>query len=205
MKLSILIPSLQNRSKQRTELINCLMCQLGNEVYHYTYEYDNHIVDTFTNGIVEIVSDIDNKEVSTGEKRNRLLNRSIGDYVVFIDDDDDIENYYIEQLLIATKSNADCFAINGIMTTDGAKEIKWRISKDYQNITIKENGKDLYLRKTNHIAPVKREIALKIGFPNKSNAEDKAYSDGINKYLNSEHIIKMPLYHYKYSTKNKEY
>jgi hypothetical protein len=125
--------------------------------------------------------------------------------ILIIDDDDDIPNYYVEKMLNACLQGADCVAINGSMTTDGAKEIKWRISKDYENVTIKENGADLYLRKTNHITAVKREIALKCPFPDKSNAEDKAYSDAINKYLKTEFTINEPMYTYRYSTKNKEY
>lgn len=173
------------------------------ESYDYYGANFSHIL-TYNNEL-EIIIDIDSKQVTTGEKRNRLVSAAKGDYVIFIDDDDEVPNYYIKELLKACESNADCFAINGKMTTDGAKEIKWRLSKDYENITIKENGVDVYLRKTNHITAVKREIALKCLFPNKSNAEDKSYSDAINKFLKSEFVISLPMYHYKFSTKNKEY
>lgn len=205
MKISILIPSLWSRKEQKTQLVYSLISQLGDTCYHYDEVGENYTREIYTNGVCEVIIDIDNKQVSTGEKRNRLVNAAKGEYVIFIDDDDEVPNYYIEQLLIAASSGVDCFAINGKMTTDGAKEIKWRLSKDYENVTIKENGVDVYLRKTNHITAVKREIALKCPFPNKSNAEDKSYSDAINKFLKSEFVISLPMYHYKFSTKNKEY
>lgn len=169
-------------------------------------DYDNNItILKYHNFDVEIIVYSDNKKITTGEKRNRLLKIAKGKYVIYIDDDDEVPNYYINELKKACDLDSDCFAINGKMTTDGQKEIKWRLSKDYDNVTIKENGVDVYLRKTNHITAVKRELALLAPFPNKSNAEDKGYSDALNPFLKTEYKIELPMYHYKFSTKNKEY
>lgn len=204
MKISILIPSLVSRKENLKNLLSILLPQIGD----YDLEMidnDNYLIRRYFNSEVEIIVYIDNKQVTTGEKRNRLVNSAKGEYIIFIDDDDEVPTYYIKELLKAYESNADCFAINGKMTTDGAKEIKWRLSKDYENVTIKENVVDVYLRKTNHITAVKRELALLAPFPNKSNAEDKSYSDAINKFLKSEFVISLPMYWYKFSTKNKEY
>lgn len=187
MTLSILICSLENRSVLLNELLDSLKSQIGNNKH------------------VEILTSIDSKQSTTGFKRNALLHQAKGDYIVFIDDDDCVADYYIKEMLKGCESGLDCIAINGNMTTNGSNSIDWRLSKDYQNVTIKENGKDVYLRKTNHITAVKRSIAIKVGFPNKSNAEDKAYSDGINHLLKTEYKIEKPMYTYRYSTFNKEY
>jgi len=205
MKISILIPSLVSRQNELSELINSLKSQLSKQPKISFIVKENYTAIKMTSDDFEIIIDIDNKQVSTGEKRNRLVKEAIGDYIIMIDDDDEIPPYYIEQLLIAAESDADCFAISGNMTTDGMNEIKWRLSKDYENVTVKENGIDVYLRKTNHITAVKRELALLAPFPDKSNAEDKGYSDSVNKFLKSEFVISLPMYHYRYSTKNKEY
>lgn len=140
---------------------------------------------------------------STGAKRQQLLDQSKGDYIVFIDADDWVPDYYIREMLIGCGSGKDCFAINGIMTTNGAKETRWFISKDYENKNVIEDGELIYYRHTNHITAVKRDIALAAGFPDKSNAEDKWYSDRL--VLNSEYKIDLPMYHYRYSTHNKQY
>jgi GT2 family glycosyltransferase len=152
---------------------------------------------------VEVLTFIDNKENTTGFKRQRLIERAKGEYVIFIDDDDWIEPHYIEELLKAAESNADCFAINGIMIYDGQRRVKWKLSKDNQNQDVHENGELIYLRRTNHITAVKRSIALAAGFPDKSNAEDKAYSERLN--LASEHLIEKPMYQYRYQSHDKEY
>jgi len=46
---------------------------------------------------------------------------------------------------------------------------------------------------------------LQAGFPDKSNAEDGWYSNRLKGLLNSEYYIEKPVYHYKFSTHNKEY
>lgn len=140
---------------------------------------------------------------TTGSKRQKLLQESTGEYVVFIDADDWVPEYYVDEMLRACASGCDCVAINGIMTTDGAHEVKWYLSKDMQNRDVIDNGRTVYHRHTNHITAVKREIALRAGFPDKSNAEDKYYSDRLQ--LMTEFKIDKPMYHYKFTTHNKQY
>jgi glycosyltransferase involved in cell wall biosynthesis len=183
MKLSVLIRSLESRKDKLTELLNHLYKQATNEV--------------------EILFEIDNKEITSGAKANKLLSRAIGKYVVFIDDDDWVADYYVEEMLKACDSGADCFAINGFYSIDGGHQTKWRLSKDNTDRDTYENGELVYLRHTNHITAVKREIALVHGFPDKSNAEDKWYSERLK--LETEYKIEPPMYWYRYSTRNKEY
>lgn len=204
MKISILIPTIPSRESSLNNLLKILLPQMSTFTSSKDY-YNNITILKYHNFDIEIIVCSDEKKITTGEKRNRLLKIAKGKYIVYIDDDDEVPNYYIREMLKACDSDSDCFAINGKMTTDGQKEIKWRLSKDYDNITIKENGVDVYLRKTNHITGVKRELALLAPFPNKSNAEDKGYSDALNPFLKTEYKIELPMYHYKFSTKNKEY
>lgn len=190
MTLSILICSLQSRHAQLQELLNELQRQCA----------EIHATD------VEVLTNFDNKEKTTGTKRNELLQAATGKYIIFIDDDDWPEPCYVRELLNAATSDADCFAMNGWITTNGVNRIDWRLSKNYENRTITENGHKLvYLRKTNHITGVKRELALLAGFPDKSNAEDKAYSDKVAPLCKTEFQILPMMYHYRFTTHNKEY
>ena len=186
MKLSVLICSLESRTSLLLKLEQHLKYQIGGR-----WEQ------------VEVLTYVDNKEHSTGFKRQWLLNKAIGDYVVFIDDDDWVYDCYIDEMLLACESGADCFAINGIMTTDGHHETKWYLSKDFKNEDRREGNKTVYYRHTNHITGVKRSIALAAGFPDKSNAEDKHYSDRL--HLRTEYKIEKPMYHYQFSAHNKSY
>lgn len=188
MKLSILIPV----TTKDEALFNILHAHLVKLINGRDVEIKYHITNTQLNG-----------GPSTGSKRQGLLLQATGDYVVFIDADDWVYDCYIDEMLKACESGADCFAINGIMTTDGQLETKWYLSKDYKNEDRRENGKLVYYRHTNHITAVKRVIALHAGFPDKSNAEDKFYSDRL--ILTSEYKIEPPMYWYRFTTKNKQY
>lgn len=188
MILSILIPVIPIYEARFNELYNHLLNQVkGREV---------EILYTISKPQIE-------GGISTGQRRQDLLLKSKGKYIVFIDSDDWVYEYYIDEMLQACNSDADCFAINGIMTTDGQHETKWYLSKDYKNHDAREGNKMVYYRHTNHITAVKREIALDAGFPDKSNAEDKHYSDRL--VLKTEYKIEKPMYWYRFSKFNKSY
>ena len=62
---------------------------------------------------VEILVEMNNKEITTGAKRNLLLKKARGDYICFIDDDDRVSKDYIVKILEAIKSNPDCCSLEG--------------------------------------------------------------------------------------------
>jgi len=148
---------------------------------------------------IEILWD-SRKDINIGKKRNDLLQKAKGDFIVYIDDDDLVSEKYVELIVNCIKSNPqiDCIGINGIITTNGVNEKKWYISKEYKT-WYEENH--IYYRTPNHISPVKREIALKVGFPEKDFSEDFEYSVGILPYLEKECLIPEPIYHYKFNHK----
>ncbi|HKW48705.1 MAG TPA: glycosyltransferase family A protein, partial [Gemmatimonadaceae bacterium] len=65
---------------------------------------------------VEILVD-DRKDVTIGEKRQALLERALGHFIAFIDDDDSVAYNYIFRIIHALKTepDADCVALNGII------------------------------------------------------------------------------------------
>ena len=186
MKLSILICSLE----QRKQLLELLVRELEKQVSLAK-----------ARGKVEILTDIDRGEKIIGQKRNDLLNRAKGDYIVFIDDDDWVYPCYVKEILKALKTNPDSLAICGHMTTDGANQEQWFISIEHE--WVRTNG--IYYRFPNHITPVKREHALKVKFPTINCHEDYQYGLGLRGHLKTEVKIEEPVYHYRYSTKNKSY
>ena len=72
MKLSILIPTLPNR----IIMFANMFANLSKQAEQFP-------------GEVEILSDDRGREITTGEKRNALLERAQGEYTVFVDDDDE--------------------------------------------------------------------------------------------------------------------
>ena len=138
-------------------------------------------------------------ECTTGRKRNHLLTLSKGKYVVFIDDDDEIVENYIELILDALEQqpDVDCVGMRGYITFDGGNRKDWSISMHhkYWHETPQE-----YCRTPNHISPVKRQIAMIAKFPETSYGEDMEYSKRILPHIKSEIFINEYLYHYKFIT-----
>lgn len=186
MILSILIPTLPERVVYLTTLIK---------------DINHQIIIRGVQDQIEIITD-DRKEVTTGEKRNFLLKKSIGDYTWFIDDDDEIYPYSIAEVFNACKKGSDVIGINGMMTTDGKDPIDFEIRLGHPYEKSLRNGKTIYLRFPNHITPMRREYAIKELFPHKNTFEDFEWADKIRKsgHLKTQTIIDKHIYHYKFRT-----
>ena len=172
-KLSILITTLDSRQKLFEPLKNNLRAQITPEV--------------------EVLISRDKGESSIGAKRNSLLNSATGEYISFVDDDDNVSETYVAKILKAIKDNPDCVGIEGIITLNDIGPRKFIHSLKYKHWF--EEG-EIYYRFPNHLNPVKREIALKVMFPDISNQEDRAYSYKIQELLKTETYIDEPIYYY---------
>lgn len=188
MILSILIPTLPERKHFLAEMMANIIKQIALL----------NVQDK-----VEVLIDDRGREFTTGTKRNSLLEKASGKYTWFVDDDDFIWEYSIEEILKAAQRNPDVMAINGIMTTDNTNPIQWFIALGNEYCARQKNGKEIYLRFPNHITPMKREHAIKVKFPDKTVFEDYDWAKTLRDagYLKSQVIIERPLYHYKCRTK----
>jgi glycosyltransferase involved in cell wall biosynthesis len=182
MKLSILICTLP----ERQVMFDVLKAKLMGQLFKLPEFKDQ----------VEICS-ATNIKMTTGALRNDLLKMAKGDFVVFIDDDDDVDSDYVKEIMTVIKDNPniDCIGINGLITFDGDKGKPWSISIKHGHW---HETDEMYLRTPNHISPVRRSIALKAKFPDISYGEDMEYSKRILPMCKKEACIDKPLYHYKY-------
>ncbi len=185
MTLSVLICTIQGREGYLTRLLQELVQQKAKLPVQITDE-------------VEIIVESDNGAMSTGRKRNYLIGKSTGKYIVFVDDDDMIAPTYIADILEAAQKNPDVIVFNGIMTTNGKDERKWYISREY-GYEAKDGA---YYRYPNHIVPVRREIAVKFPFQDIKIGEDYLYATAMHnaKVLQTEVKIEKELYHYQFRT-----
>ena len=183
-ELSILILTLPTRIDSYSNLIRTLNQQV----------IENNLLDK-----VQILSLCDTKEISVGEKRNILLNKSIGKYVCFIDDDDLISSDYLIKLTSAISSNADVVTFCGDYVENG-QTTPFSISTIHRG---NYNHPNLFYRLPNHLCPVKREIAVSCLFTDKNYGEDSDYAERINQHIKNEFHIQDKLYFYMYdSTKS---
>ena len=180
-ELSILILTLPTRIDSYARLIKSLNLQV----------IQNNLINK-----VQILTLCDTKEISVGEKRNILLNKSSGRYVCFIDDDDEISPDYLIKIILALESNSDVITFCGDYVENNLRTA-FSISIVHRG---NYNHPNIFYRLPNHLCPVKREIALSCQFTDKNFGEDSDYADKINKYIKNEFHIQDKLYFYMYDS-----
>ena len=175
MKLSILICSLPDRMSRASVLIEKLCAQAEGKQ-------------------VEVLYLGDNKSMSTGEKRNRLVGIARGEYVEFVDDDDDVAEDYVDQQLAVIDLPLKPDVIN-FQVIYHCRDFKRPVlySLDYVK---DQNLPDKFLRIPNHLMCIKRSLARIVPYPDTSFGEDAEYARGIWRHLITEYQINKVLYHY---------
>ncbi len=179
VRLSILVCSVSSRRRQLERLVAYLRWQKQVLVQP---------------AMVEICVDMD-EEITVGEKRQRLLERAVGDYVAFIDDDDWVDSKYVERVIAACGQSKDCCSLIGVITENGSNPRRFEHSLEHSGWYTREDG--VYIRTPNHLNAVRRSLALKAGFVAKDVGEDHAYSTALGPLIKTEASTgDTPLYMY---------
>jgi len=179
MKLSILICHLE----ERKELLDLLVANLKKQ-----------IVDKDQ---VEIIIEADSGQLTIGHKRNMLLSTANGEYIAFIDDDDNVADTYVADILKALKSGPDCVGIEGCLVVPNVQKDNAFLFKHSIKFAGWYTSGNVFYRTPNHLNPILKEIAVLAGFnPTMSFGEDSEYSKRIRRYLNEEVYIDHPIYYY---------
>jgi len=167
--LSILIPTLESRQALYDRLRGDLEAQMG---------------DAGLTTEVEILTERDDGAASVGDKRNRLMDRARGQFIVFVD---------VEA--IRNNPAADCICFTGQITFRGRHPRRLLHSTGYTDWL--EQGGD-YLRPPCHIMPIRRNIAVRYRFMPVDYSEDMDWAIRMShdRALRSEVIIDEVLYHY---------
>jgi len=138
----------------------------------------------------------DNRQISTGKKRNILIEKAIGRYVVFIDDDDDdISDNYVKLIYDSILKNPDCVGIVFIQFCN--EHTKFSVHS-IDNKTYSERG-SIFYRLPNHLSPMKRELIKDIKYKDKSIGEDTEFAIDLfyKKTFKTEEFIEEPIYYHK--------
>lgn len=145
---------------------------------------------------IELLVDEAPRNVPTGTKRNSLISRASGEYVVFVDSDDLVTESYIKDILWGLQHAPDCVTMRGWMTTNGANRRDWtiKLGSGY----YEKDGH--YYRWPNHISVMRKSLIQHIKFPDIWIQEDYIWSKAVNdqRVLKTEFHIDKPIYHYDY-------
>jgi glycosyltransferase involved in cell wall biosynthesis len=155
---------------------------------------------------VEILGVYDNKRRTLGEKRQAMVQMAIGDYVVFIDDDDRVAPTYVNDIMDAIDKNPDCDCVvfDCICTVNGKETYcKYGVEFQYTN-HAPPNGK--WFGKPAHTMVYKASIAKRHNYANVTFGEDIDWVKRACKDIRPAHQVRINkvLYYYDYNKQTSE-
>ena len=181
--LSILIPTVVGREERFNELRTYIQHQIDFNQLHHN---------------VEVLYIRDNKEMTLGEKRNKLFSISNGVYSVMIDDDDWIHHDYIRRVVDAAKEGKDCIGYKELCIWSGKKVQSSVFSLRYPEWKESFDGYD-YVRSPFYKMPIKTDICKAVEFKSIRFGEDHDWSKRIFPLLHSEVFIDEFMYIYRHT------
>jgi hypothetical protein len=191
IKLSILTPSVPSRLKQLAELERKSSWQAAQ------YCAWNRYFDP----LVEHLILTDNKQRRVGAKRQDLINLARGEYVAFVDDDDDISDHYVAKILEAIERAPDVVTFQQGCTVGTESvvhkgtvhfDLNHRIDEPFQPGGITK-------RRPWHICAWRRSLATQCVFPEINYGEDRIWVDQIVPLAKTQVHIPEILHYYRHS------
>jgi hypothetical protein len=178
--LSILTPSIPSRIQRLGMDCQWLMSQLSEQIGGLPVE---HLVLC------------DNRARSIGAKRQALVDIARGEYIAFVDDDDDVSQDYVERLLEATKTRADVITFRQRAIYNGLEsEVHFGINN--QDGPFTPGG--ITLRAPWHVCAWKRERVQGCLFSESNYGEDLAWCLQARRRARTAHHIDAVIHTYRH-------
>lgn len=155
----------------------------------------SQIIDPST---VEHLVLLDNRTRSVGLKRQALIDSALGDYIAFVDDDDDISATYINELLNAialSRADVITFEENAFVNDTQGKVIFHLHQGDEPFKPGRITQRDAW-----HVCAWKREIAQQCLFPDLMDGEDLQWCLQARTLAKTEHHIPRILHTYRFNS-----
>lgn len=181
---SILVPTLG----ERAPLFKRLMDQLLPQTEPY-------------GGRVQVRAWFNNGRPSLPEIRQRMVNETKTDYLCFVDDDDLVAPYYVDEIVTALHDRPDYVGFQVQCYSDGHP-----IAVAYHSLEYARwrNFRGTFQRDISHINPIKSALARRADFrrARKGTAEDRLWAEQLRnaRTLQSQALVPRIMYHYLYST-----
>jgi hypothetical protein len=177
---SVLIPTIQGREDSYARLVSSIQEKVSRLYPELRYD---------------INMDYDNRQVSVGVKRDRLLQAAKGKYMSFIDDDDEITDAYIEDLRATIEGNHHVMRLRG--------KIDWTtfthsIDNKLTDPMVKDN---VFVRPPNHLNPMMTDMAKFTRFKDATRGEDLEWTIRLAStgWLTNEYRSDHSRIHYNYN------
>lgn len=186
--LSILTPSIPSR--------------IGTSLKKLIDKIDQQIKQHNLEKKVEHLILVDNKVRTVGRKRDNLVQSAVGQFVAFVDDDDDISNDYVIELVNAIKDNPDVDVITfkqHCFIEDNPKSV---VVFGLQNENESYLPNTIFKRKPYHVCAWNRRLAQKYRVPSNNICEDFGWVSQLWREAKTEFFIDKPLHAYIHNEAN---
>lgn len=182
IKLSILIPTIPERSWQFGILLNSI---------------ERQIKELNTNEVEVIYNDAPKGEISIGLKRDNLYKLAEGVYSVQIDDDDLVSVEYIKTVLAAISDGKDCIGYieNCVINGEHKKSLLSLSCKEWKEFKTPIEC-FTYHRTPFFKTPIKTELCVQTGVKDLRFGEDHDFAKRIYPLLKTETFINKEMYFY---------
>jgi len=176
---NILIPTIGQRNDRFLTLLKDLLLQ--------TEPMD---------GAVHVTALWNNGERPLSTVRQSLVDDAVGDYISFVDDDDQLPSYYVSKVF---------------PLLDGVDQIGWRMQCIQDGISLKPTFHSVcypqwseddhgYYRDVSHLNPIRIELAREADFRRGEPPEDVSWANQMNGKVRTEHYIDDIMYVYRASS-----
>jgi hypothetical protein len=152
-------------------------------------------------GRVQVVAYYNHGTPRLTEIRHRMITAARSDYVSFVDDDDLVPEYFVDEVVAALEGRPDYVGFQVQCYSDGVPTAIAHHSLAYQRW---RNEGARYYRDISHINPIRRDLARLADFRRtpRGGAEDRAWVRQLRAsgMVRTEVVIDRIMYHYLYST-----
>ena len=179
--LSILTPAIPRRLTQLATLSDEIARQIGDLP-------------------VEHLALVDNMQRTVGLKRQALLDSALGEYVIYLDDDDWITPAYVSHLVAACQRGRDVITFKQRATINGkVGHIDFRLNAPadcpwQEGMTV--------TRKPWHVCAWKRDLVKDCLYPDINDGEDIIWCQQARQMIKTETHIDAELHHYRFDSEH---
>lgn len=186
-------------------LFTVMILSIPSRIEKYYLPLQEKLEKQITDGSVEILTLIDNKCMTIGEKRQALLGAARGKWMGFLDDDDMISDDYVSSLTEAMqKTPADVITFDQHCSVNGEEfMVNFKVGNPHEP-WVPGSGMRTIRRPPYHMCFWRSKITKNIPFRPSSYGEDLDWVMRMLPYVTSETHIDKVLHHYRYSDSTSE-
>lgn len=176
MMWTILVATLGQRADRFKRLVDSLLPQLD-----------------AAGGEVTLCAFYNHGERPLGEVRHALLRDATSTYVSFVDDDDEVPEYFVAEALARMDGVVDYVGWRMQCYVDGTP-----LKPTYHSLRYPRWFDDLegYYRDVSHLNPVRAELARRGDFRRGTPPEDVSWADQVRGHLRTESYVDKVMYRY---------